>query len=188
LFFFHHGQFFRPLNLIIVSILTVRRHDATPPSSSATVLATLRAHGLTLSSSVLSTPNTQMVKRPLQPRSSHKSGSLVPGSGTSLMSVRARHSHRSCSFQLDFGHPATRASLPSIPFLAKQAVLPSSSTTSRRSSEVDRKDSSQASTHDSVSGRVRVFSLNVDRDVSLYHRRNLSDITYSCAPSSAASS
>jgi hypothetical protein len=56
------------------------------------------------------------------------------------------------------------------------------------SSEVDRKDSSQASTHDSVSGRVRVFSLDVDRDVSLYHRRNMSAISYACAHSSPASS
>jgi hypothetical protein len=33
------------------------------------------------------------------------------------------------------GHTATRASLPSVPLLAEQAVLPSSSPTSRRSSE-----------------------------------------------------
>jgi hypothetical protein len=58
----HHGQFFRPLNLIIVSVPIVRRRNTTPPSFSATVLTTLRPHGLTLSSSVLSTPNTQMVK------------------------------------------------------------------------------------------------------------------------------
>jgi hypothetical protein len=67
------------LDLIIVSVPTVRRHDATPPSFSATVLTTLRPHGLTLLSSVLSRPNTRMVKRLLQPRSSHKRGSPVPG-------------------------------------------------------------------------------------------------------------
>jgi hypothetical protein len=87
------------------------------------------------------------------------------------------------------GHFATRASLPSIPFLAKQAVPLSSSTTSRRSSEVDRKkNSSQAATHESVFGRVRVVSLDVDRDVSLYRRRNLSAISGACAHSSPASS
>jgi hypothetical protein len=75
----HHDQFFRPLDLICVSVTTVRRRDATPPSFSATVLTTLRPHGLTLSSSVLSTPNTRVVKRPLQPRNSHKRGSPVPG-------------------------------------------------------------------------------------------------------------
>jgi hypothetical protein len=87
------------------------------------------------------------------------------------------------------GHFATRASLPSIPFLAKQAVPPSSSTTSRRSSEVYRKkNSSQATTHDSVFGRVRVVSLDLDRDVSLYRRQNLSAISCACAHSSPASS
>jgi hypothetical protein len=56
------------------------------------------------------------------------------------------------------GHPATSPSIPSVPSLAKQAVHPSSTATSRRSSEVDRrKDSSQANTHDSVLGIVRVI-------------------------------
>jgi hypothetical protein len=44
----HHDQFFRPLNLVIVSVPTVRRHDVTPPSFSATVLTTPRPHGLTI--------------------------------------------------------------------------------------------------------------------------------------------
>jgi hypothetical protein len=47
-FSLHHGQFFRPLDLIFVGITTVRRHDATKPSSSATVLAPPRPHGLTV--------------------------------------------------------------------------------------------------------------------------------------------
>jgi hypothetical protein len=58
----HHGQFFRPLNLICVSVTTVRRHDVTPPSFSATVITTPRPHELALLSSVLSTPDTRMVK------------------------------------------------------------------------------------------------------------------------------
>jgi hypothetical protein len=53
---------------------------------------------------------------------------------------------------------------------------------------VDRKNSSQAATHDLVFGRVRVISLDVDRDVSLYRRRNLSAISCACAHSSPASS
>jgi hypothetical protein len=44
----HHGQFFRSLNLIVISVTTIRRHDATPPSFFATVLTTLRPHGLTI--------------------------------------------------------------------------------------------------------------------------------------------
>jgi hypothetical protein len=51
----HHDQSFRPLNLIVISVTTVRRHDVTPPTSSATVLTTPRPHELTLLSSVLST-------------------------------------------------------------------------------------------------------------------------------------
>jgi hypothetical protein len=67
-----HGQFFRPLNLIIVSVQIVPRHDVTLPSSSATVFTTPRPHELTLLSSVLSTPDTRMDKRPLQPRNGYK--------------------------------------------------------------------------------------------------------------------
>jgi hypothetical protein len=44
----HHDQFFRPLDLIRVSVTTVRRHDVTPPSFSTTVLATLRPHEPTI--------------------------------------------------------------------------------------------------------------------------------------------
>jgi hypothetical protein len=42
-----HDQFFRPLNLVIVSVPATRRRDATPPSFSAIVLTTLKPHGLT---------------------------------------------------------------------------------------------------------------------------------------------
>jgi hypothetical protein len=43
-----HGQFFRPLNLIIVSVQIVRRHDVALPSNSATVFTTQRPHELTI--------------------------------------------------------------------------------------------------------------------------------------------
>jgi hypothetical protein len=112
----HHGQFFRPLNLIIVSVPIVRHRDATPQSFSATVLTTLRPHGLTLLSSVLSTPDTRLVKWPLQPHSSHKKGS--PFSRTAYAKAPCPSElgipTTLVLSQLDFGHLATRASLPSV--------------------------------------------------------------------------
>jgi hypothetical protein len=44
----HHGRFFRPLNLVIVSVQTVRRHDVALPSISATVFTTPKPHELTI--------------------------------------------------------------------------------------------------------------------------------------------
>jgi hypothetical protein len=51
-----------------------------------------------------------------------------------------------------------------------------------------RKNSSQTATHDSVFGRARVVSLDVDRDVPLYHRWIMSAFGCACAHSSPASS
>jgi hypothetical protein len=73
----HHGQFFRPLNLICVSVTTVRRRDATLPSFSTTMLTTLRPHGLTLLSSVSSTPDIRLGSRPLQPVAAIKREALA---------------------------------------------------------------------------------------------------------------
>jgi hypothetical protein len=104
--------------IIIIGVTTVRRHDATPPSFSATVLMTLRPHGLTMLSSVLSTPDTRMVKRPLQPHSGFKRGSPCPKPPqlniitTALVLPPA-----------SLGHTATSPSLPSVPLLAKRAAL-----------------------------------------------------------------
>jgi hypothetical protein len=54
---------------------------------------------------------------------------------------------------------------------------------------VDRKQKwSQAATHDSVFGRARVVSLDINRDVSLYRRRIVSAIGCACAHSSSSSS
>jgi hypothetical protein len=47
---------------MIISILIVRRRDITPPSSSAIVFMTPRPHELTIVGSVLSTPDTRLVK------------------------------------------------------------------------------------------------------------------------------
>jgi hypothetical protein len=44
----HHDQFLRLLDLICVSVTTVRRHDVALPSISATVFTTPRPHGLTI--------------------------------------------------------------------------------------------------------------------------------------------
>jgi hypothetical protein len=44
----HHDQFFRPLDLICVSFTTLRHSDATPPSSSLTLLTAPRPHELTI--------------------------------------------------------------------------------------------------------------------------------------------
>jgi hypothetical protein len=72
LVFPHHDQFFPPLTS---SSSVSRPYDAVTSLRhlfSANVLTTLRPHELTLLSSVLSTPDTRMVKRPLQPRSGYK--------------------------------------------------------------------------------------------------------------------
>jgi hypothetical protein len=88
-----------------------------------------------------------------------------------------------------FWPPTTSPSLLPVPFLTEQVVPPSSSTTSRRSSEVgQKKNSSHTATNDSVLGSVLVASLDTGRDVSLYHKRNLSANSGSCAHSSPAPS
>jgi hypothetical protein len=86
------------------------------------------------------------------------------------------------------GYTATRASLPSISFFPSKlfsVFIPDVEEKIR----VDRKkNSSQAATHDSVFGRARVVSLDVNRDVSMYRRRIMSAISCACAHSSLASS
>jgi hypothetical protein len=44
----HHGQLFRPLSPIAISVTTVRRHDVALPSISAIVFTTPKPHGLTI--------------------------------------------------------------------------------------------------------------------------------------------
>jgi hypothetical protein len=54
---------------------------------------------------------------------------------------------------------------------------------------VNRKQKSiQDATHDSVFGRARVISLDIVRNVPLYHRRTMSANSCACAHSSSASS
>jgi hypothetical protein len=74
----HHGQFLRPLSLNSVGATIVRRHDVVLPSIFATIFTTPRPHELTLLSSVLSTLDTRMDERPLQPRSGYKMETLYP--------------------------------------------------------------------------------------------------------------
>jgi hypothetical protein len=126
----HHGQFFRSLDLIFVSVTTVQRRDATRPSSSATVLAPPRPHGLTVVElCVVYTRYPDWFKWPLQPHRGHKKGSPLPRTADTKASYPSELGIPITLVlsQLDFGHPATRASLPSISFLAAQAVPPSSS-------------------------------------------------------------
>jgi hypothetical protein len=66
------------LNLTCVSVTTVRRWDATPPSFSATVLMTLRPHRLTLLSSMLSTPDARLGQLTVTARSGYKREALYP--------------------------------------------------------------------------------------------------------------
>jgi hypothetical protein len=182
----HHDQFLRPLNLIIISVTTVRRRDATPPSFSAT--ETSRADHCRAPCCLHQMPGwlndrcspAAAIKRSPLPRIADSKASYPSEPDTTTVFVLPPAS---------LGHPATSSSLPAVPPLAEQVVPLSSSTTSRRSSEVDRKQgSSQVDTHDSVFGRVRVISLDDDRDVSLYRRRNLSVISCPCAHSSPSSS
>jgi hypothetical protein len=44
----HHGRLFRPLSPIVISVTTVRRHDVSLPSISATVFTTPEPHKLAI--------------------------------------------------------------------------------------------------------------------------------------------
>jgi hypothetical protein len=103
----HHCQFFRLLDLIFVSVTTVRRHNATKPSSSATVLAPLRPHGLTIVElRVIYTRYPGWLRWPLQPTTAIKWKPFTQNRRhKSLISVRARHHHRSCSIPVRFWSP-----------------------------------------------------------------------------------
>jgi hypothetical protein len=133
----HHGQSFRPLNLICISVTTVRRHDVTPPSFSATVLRTLRPHELTIvelrvaytrypaGSTDRYSPAAVIKWNPL-PGTADAKAPFPSELGIIIVFVLLPAS---------LGHIATRAPLPSVPFLAEQDVLLFSSPTSRRSPE-----------------------------------------------------
>jgi hypothetical protein len=131
-----HGQFVRPLNPILVSVPTVRRHGATPPSFSATVLTTLKPHELTLLSSVLSTPDTGWINDRYSPTAVIKREPFTQNRRCEAPSP----SELGIITVLDLlpailGYTAARASFPATLFLPEQAVLPSSPPTLRRSSE-----------------------------------------------------
>jgi hypothetical protein len=122
----------------------------------------------------------------LQPRCDHKKKPSVGIASTKPPILPSSTSPSLLfSLRLVLGQPVTSPSLLSSPIPAKQVVPPSSSTTSRRSSEVGReKNSSHTATHDSVLGGVRAASLNAGRDVSLHHKWNLSAFSFSCTHSS----
>jgi hypothetical protein len=86
------------------------------------------------------------------------------------------------------GHFATGASLPSISFIPSKLFSVFVSNNEKKLEVNRRKNSDQAATHDSVFGRARVVSLDVDRDVSLYLRQTMSANSCAYAHSSPASS
>jgi hypothetical protein len=134
LFSLHLDKFLRPLDLIRVSVTTVRRHDITLPSFSATVLTTPRPHELTIvelcvaytrypaGSTDRYIPVAVIKWNPL-PGTADAKAPFPSELGIITVLV------------LPPASLATIASLPSIPFLAEQAVPLSSSPTSRRCSE-----------------------------------------------------
>jgi hypothetical protein len=86
------------------------------------------------------------------------------------------------------GYTATRVSLPSTSFFPSKLFSVFVPDVEEKLRADRKKNSSQAATHDSIFGRVRVVSLDVNRDVSLYRRRIMSAISRACAHSSSASS
>jgi hypothetical protein len=125
-----HDQFLRPLDLICVSVTTVRRHDVTPPylfpqpysrrrdPMSWPCWAPCCLHQIPGWLNDRYSPAVVIKGNPL-PRTADAKAPFPSelGSITVLVLLPA-----------SFGYTATRAPLPSISFLAKQAVLPSSST------------------------------------------------------------
>jgi hypothetical protein len=108
----------------------------TLPSFSATVLTTPKPHGLTMVELRVvyqiagwlkdrCSPAAVIKRNPL-PKTTDAEAPIPSELGITTALVLPLAS---------LGHISTSPSLPSIPFLAKQAVLPSSSPTSRRSSE-----------------------------------------------------
>jgi hypothetical protein len=107
----------------------------------------------------------------------------------SLACFRARQCRRSCfPLRLVFGQPATSPFLSFSP-TPRASCLPSSSTTSRRSSEEDReKNPNLHRRHGSVCGDVRVPPLDACSDVPLHRRWSLSSFSFPCTHSSSTSS
>jgi hypothetical protein len=119
-------------------------------------------------------------------KGNHPAVLLLP----SLAKSRARQCRRSCfPLRLVFGQPATSPSLLLLRPLAKQAVSPSSSTTSRRSwKKIERRTPACIADHTSVRGDVRVPPLDASSDVPLHRRRSLPSCSFPCTHSSSASS
>jgi hypothetical protein len=177
----HHGWLFRPLSPIVIGVATVWSHDVTPPSFSATVFTSLRPHELTIVE--LRVVDTRY---PTGSTDRYSPAAIIKGNPfsqnrqcESSISIRARHHHCSCPLKHMFHllhSPRASCSPVFVPDVKKKL-------------RIDRKKKSiQAATHDSVSGRARVVSLDIVRDVSLYHRRIMSAISCACAHSSPASS
>jgi hypothetical protein len=129
----HRDQFLRPLNLIYVSVTTVRRHDVTPPSFSTTVLTTLRPQELTIVEL-----RVAYTRYPAGSTDRYNPAAVIKGNLYPEPPIRKLPFPSELGIitilvlpLASLGHIVNRASLPSVPLLAEQAVLLSSSPMSR---------------------------------------------------------
>jgi hypothetical protein len=186
----HHGRFFRPLSPIVISVTTVRRHGVALPSISTTVFTTPKLYELTIVEL-----RVAYTRYPTGSTDRYSPAAVIKWN----LLPRTADTKAPFPFELDIitilvllpaslGYTATKASLPStsIPRASCSPVFVPDVEVKLR---VDRKKkSSQAATHDSVFGRSRVVSLDVNRYVSQYRRRIVSAIGCACAHSSSSSS
>jgi hypothetical protein len=161
-----------------------------PPSFSATVFTTPRPHGLTIVEL-----RVVYTRYPARSTDRYSPAAVIKGNPLPRTAdVKAPFSSELGIITVlvlllaGLGYTSTKASLPSISFFPSKlffVFVPDD----EKKLRVDRKkNSSQATIHDSVFGRTRVVSLDVNRDVSLYRRRIMSAISCACAHSLSASS
>jgi hypothetical protein len=95
----HHGQLFRPLIPIIISVTTVRCHDFALPSIPATVFTTPKPHELTIVEL-----RVAYTRYPTGSTDCYRPAAVIKGNPftrnrryESSISIQARHYHCSCS-------------------------------------------------------------------------------------------
>jgi hypothetical protein len=161
--------------------MVIRHHDVALPSISATVFTTPKPHGLTIVEF-----RVVYTRYPTGSTDRYIPAAIIKAKPftqnlhcESSISIRARHHHCSCPLKHLFHR------LQSSRATCSPVFIPDVEKKFRE----DRKQKSiQAATHVSVFGRARVVSLDIVRDVPLYHRRIMSAISCACAHSSSASS
>jgi hypothetical protein len=186
----HHGQLFRPLSPIIISVTTLRRHGVALPSISATVFTTPEPHELAIvelrvaytrypTGSTDRYSPAAVIKWNLLPRTADTKAPFP--SELSIITVLVL-------LPASPDYTATKASLPPTSFLPEQTILRLHSDVKEKLGVNRKQKSIQTTIHDSVFGRVRIVSLDVVRNVSLYRMRTMSANSCACAHSSSASS